>query len=79
LFNPSIGKFNFLPPIKIPVLKNYYTLVYDRFSNNHRIIALSETYHYYYSKKLVVNVHNLGTDSWRKIQDLYQLNLTNVN
>jgi F-box interacting protein len=48
------------------VQKTCYTLVYDRFTNNHKIIALSLRYY----KKIGVYVHTLGTDYWRKIQDL---------
>jgi len=68
LCNPSIRKFKMLPPLNTPE-QNYiasFTLVYDRFSHNYKIIALI----IYHNIEKEVNIHTLGTDYWRKIQDL---------
>jgi len=63
LCNPSIGKLKLLPPLKnICNLKTSYTLVYDPFIDNYKIIALSYNH--------TVNVHTLGTDYWKRIQDV---------
>jgi len=71
LCNPSIRKFKILPPLINPELKylqSSFTLVYDRFTNNYKIYSLSKTSGGYNHKKQV-NVHTLGTDYWRNIQD----------
>ncbi|XP_013470404.2 F-box/kelch-repeat protein At3g23880 [Medicago truncatula] len=68
LCNPSIRKFKILPPLINPdqnYLQSSFTLVYDRFTNNYKIYSLSKTTDGYKQ----VNVHTLGTDYWRKIQD----------
>ncbi|KEH44422.1 F-box protein interaction domain protein [Medicago truncatula] len=41
------------------------TKFYDRFTNNYKIIAISSCNNH----NKVVNVHTLGTDYWRRIQD----------
>ncbi|GAU38949.1 hypothetical protein TSUD_363880 [Trifolium subterraneum] len=68
LFNPSIrSKFIILPSLKFPdqgFVQISYTLVYDRFINNHKVIALNVL-----STKREVNVHILGTDYWTRIPD----------
>ncbi|GAU24395.1 hypothetical protein TSUD_391040 [Trifolium subterraneum] len=65
LFNPSIRKFIISPPLEFPDQKHaiiVYTLVYDRFINNYKIIALASC------TKTEVCAHTLGTDYWRRIQ-----------
>jgi hypothetical protein len=76
LCNPSIRKFNILLPLlnnsgsELRYSQTWYTIVYDRFIHNYKIIALSLCYHHHHDKyKKEVNVHTLGTDYWRKIQD----------
>jgi F-box interacting protein len=69
LFNPSIRntKSMILPSLKFPdqsCVQIIYTLVYDRFINKYKVIALNAI-----SPKMEVNVHILGTDYWRRIQD----------
>ncbi|CAK8574270.1 unnamed protein product [Lathyrus sativus] len=65
LCNPSIRKYKILPPLTfLPQLFTLYTLVYDRFTNNYKIIAVST-----HSTKIYVNIHTLGTDYWRRIPD----------
>ncbi|CAK8574268.1 unnamed protein product [Lathyrus sativus] len=69
LCNPSIRKYKRLPPLKLPnQLFALHTLVYDPFTNNYKIIAVSTT-----DRKTEVNVHTVGTtvgtDYWRRIQD----------
>ncbi|CAK8574189.1 unnamed protein product [Lathyrus sativus] len=66
LCNPFIGKFKLLPPLTFPEpFYTLYTLVYDRFTNNYKIIAIYRTF----GSKNGVSVHTVGTDYWRTIQD----------
>ncbi|XP_058754919.1 F-box/kelch-repeat protein At3g23880-like [Vicia villosa] len=68
LCNPFIRKFKILPPLKYPdqsYFEIYYTLVHDCFINNYKIIAVNSTR----NSKIKVNVHILGTNYWRRIQD----------
>ncbi|CAK8574284.1 unnamed protein product [Lathyrus sativus] len=65
LCNPSLRKLKILPPLKFPHRKYIqisYTLVYDRFTNNYKVIAIAAS-----SSKKEVNIHTLGTDCWRRI------------
>ncbi|XP_050892764.1 F-box/kelch-repeat protein At3g23880-like [Lathyrus oleraceus] len=63
LCNPFIKKFKILPPLKFPPqVFTIYTIVYDRFTNNYKIIAVDTP-----RRKVNVNVHTLGTDYWRRI------------
>ncbi|XP_050892525.1 F-box/kelch-repeat protein At3g23880 [Lathyrus oleraceus] len=65
LCNPSIRKFKILPPLEFSDQRFdqiTYTLVYDGFTNNYKIIAINTS-----SRKKEVNVHTLGTDYWRMI------------
>jgi len=75
LCNPSIRKFKTLPPLENPVeiySSITYTLVFDRFTNNYKIFAFSICC----NNKSQVNVHTLGTDYWRRIQDFPCRSLT---
>ncbi|RHN82579.1 putative F-box domain-containing protein [Medicago truncatula] len=71
LYNPSIKKSKTLPPFKITTTTEHrpfstlYTLVYHGVTNKYKIIALT----LYLNNKSEVNVHTLGTDYWRKIDD----------
>ncbi|XP_058758018.1 F-box/kelch-repeat protein At3g23880-like [Vicia villosa] len=69
--NPSIRKFKLLPPLKInnsqshqTHFQNLYTLLYDRFTGNYKIFSVACC-----NSEKQVNVHTLGTDYWRRIQD----------
>ncbi|CAK8574283.1 unnamed protein product [Lathyrus sativus] len=65
LYNPSIRKLKILPPLKFTHQRYVvisYTLVYDRFTNNYKVIAIAAS-----SSKKEVNIHTLGTDCWRRI------------
>ncbi|AES62933.2 F-box protein interaction domain protein [Medicago truncatula] len=69
LCNPSIRKFKILPPLQNQnpyrsYLQTFYTLVYDRFTDNYKVITVS------FCKKVEVNTHTLGTDYWKRIQDI---------
>ncbi|KAL5066765.1 hypothetical protein RYX36_017652 [Vicia faba] len=68
LYNPSIRKLNILPPLELPrqtYVQSSYTLVYDPFTNNYKIIAI----HQMRSNKIEVYIHTLAADYWRRIQD----------
>jgi F-box interacting protein len=68
LWNPSIRKFKLLPPLKNPLkvaIRSSYSLGYDHFIDNYKVVAIS----FFMDKCNEVNVHTLGTDSWRRIQD----------
>jgi F-box interacting protein len=60
-----------LPPLDSSGLRYFvttYTIAYDRFIRNYKIIALSLCPRN--KKKIIeVNVHTLDTDYWRKVQD----------
>ncbi|XP_058754888.1 F-box/kelch-repeat protein At3g23880-like [Vicia villosa] len=61
--NPFIRKFKRLPLLNFPhQFPISYTLVYDRFINSYKIIAVSLII-----RKYEVNVHTLGTRGWRRI------------
>jgi len=67
LWNPSIGRYKILPTLKI-IQKGdplpLYSFGYDHFIHNYKVVAIS-----FLKDKKEVNVHNLGTESWRRIQD----------
>ncbi|XP_058774439.1 F-box/kelch-repeat protein At3g23880-like [Vicia villosa] len=65
LFNPSIRKFIILPPLEFPdqTQANFlYTLAYDSFINNYKVIVLID-----HRNKREVNILTLGTSYWRRI------------
>lgn len=69
LCNPSIRKFKLLPALKINKshqthFQNLYTILYDRFTGNYKIFSVACC-----NSEKEVNVHTLGTDYWRRIQD----------
>jgi len=70
LWNPSIRKFNKLPPLD----KNHrlrdpfpsYSFGYDHFIDSYKVIVIS-----FVGKRInEVRVYTLGTDFWRRIKDL---------
>ncbi|KEH32808.1 putative F-box domain-containing protein [Medicago truncatula] len=70
LWNPSIRRFNMLPALGNPGKKvrgsTKYSFGYDYFTHTYKIVAVS----FFYDKSYEVLVYTLGTDSWRRIQDL---------
>jgi F-box interacting protein len=61
LWNPSITKFKLLPPLG----NHKWSLLsfgYDHFIDDYKVVALSF--------KKVVSVNTLGTDYWRRIEDI---------
>ncbi|CAL5210222.1 unnamed protein product [Lathyrus oleraceus] len=63
LCNPFIRKFKLLPPLKYRCQRYVaYTLVYDRFTDKYKVIAVHVC-----CGKIEANVHTLGTDYWRRI------------
>ncbi|XP_058772055.1 F-box/kelch-repeat protein At3g23880-like [Vicia villosa] len=72
--NPFIRKFKRLPLLKFPhQFHTSYTLVYDRFTNSYKIIAVTNSYKIIAVNtsrmKYEVSVHTLGTRCWRRILD----------
>ncbi|XP_045788902.1 F-box/kelch-repeat protein At3g23880-like [Trifolium pratense] len=72
-FNPSIRKFKLLPPLENPPQNHYvqtnYTLMYHRFTNNYKIVAVSVA-SFAKSRQLNVHSHILGTNYWTRIQSV---------
>ncbi|KAK2423466.1 F-box/kelch-repeat protein [Trifolium repens] len=66
LWNPSIRRFNILPPLKFSSFgRCFYSFGYDRFIDNYKVVAVS-----FYADFLKVNIHTMGADYWRMNQDL---------
>jgi F-box interacting protein len=66
LWNPSITKFKLLPPFDKNAGEGYpfsfsISFGYDHFIDNYKVVVVSE---------YKVSVNTLGTDYWRKIQDI---------
>jgi F-box interacting protein len=73
VWNPCTRKFKTLPTLNLPshTLNTLYGFVYDRFTDNYKVIAVA-CYQYSNSYKLCktqVKVHTLGTNVWRRIPD----------
>jgi len=68
LWNPFINKFKTLPPLKYISLKRspscLYSFGYDPFADNYKVFAIT-----YCVKRTTVEVHTMGTSSWRRIED----------
>ncbi|CAJ2652284.1 unnamed protein product [Trifolium pratense] len=71
LWNPSFRNFKILPPLEfeweynaIPV----YSFGYDRFIDSYKIIVVSNCHRI--KGKIEVAVHSLGTNYWRRIDDI---------
>jgi F-box interacting protein len=69
LWNPTIRKYYIYPtlPIENERCDSVFSFGYDHFTHSYKIVAVTNL-----RKKLKneVRVFTLGTDSWRKIQDL---------
>jgi F-box interacting protein len=63
LWNPSIRTFKILPPLDNKLF-SAYSIGYDHCINNYKIVACSLG-----KGTTEVNVHTLGTDSWKRIQN----------
>jgi F-box interacting protein len=57
-----------LPPLNGASHLTSYTLGYDSYTDNYKIIASTYCYRGN-NRKQVVNIHTLGTDYWRKVQE----------
>jgi len=67
LWNPSINKFNMLPPLEITQKRrpfSKYSFGYDPFTNDYKVFVVS-----FCINKNKVSVHTLGTSYWRRIED----------
>lgn len=68
LWNPFINKFKTLPPLKYISLKrtpsSLFTFGYDPFADNYKVFAIT-----FCVKRTTVEVHTMGTSSWRRIED----------
>jgi F-box interacting protein len=62
LWNPSIRKFKLLPPLENHDCWTSLSFGYDHFVNNYKVVAVSVTKE--------VCVHTLGTDYWKRIEDI---------
>ncbi|AES69461.1 putative F-box domain, galactose oxidase/kelch, beta-propeller, F-box associated interaction [Medicago truncatula] len=64
LYNPSIRKFKLLPPFENPCehVPLYINFGYDHFIDNYKVIVVST--------KNEVSVYTLGTDYWKRIEDI---------
>ncbi|GAU16390.1 hypothetical protein TSUD_117390 [Trifolium subterraneum] len=70
LWNPSIRKFNVFPPLENQdkgIFVCTFSFGYDHFTNTYKIVAVSS---FYEKKPNQVSVYTLGSNSWRRIQDL---------
>ncbi|CAL0334633.1 unnamed protein product [Lupinus luteus] len=69
LWNPAIGAFKKLPPLK---KYNIFGFGFDQCSDSYKVVAILRRRHSSdgrnaYTTK--VKIHNLGTDSWRRIKE----------
>jgi F-box interacting protein len=64
LWNPSIRKFKFLPPLENPREGGFFRISfgYDHFIDNYKVIFVSS--------KNEVSVNTFGTNYWTRIQDI---------
>lgn len=64
VWNPSIRKFKLLPPYKNPLEGDPFSISfgYDHFIDNYKVVAISSKYE--------VFVNALGTDYWRRIENI---------
>jgi F-box interacting protein len=62
LWNPSITKFKLLPPLENHKFITTLSFGYDHFIDNYKVIVVSD------ENKVCVNT--LGTDYWRRIEDI---------
>ncbi|CAJ2638486.1 F-box/kelch-repeat protein [Trifolium pratense] len=64
-WNPSIQKLKISPNLYAYVCNTMYGFGYDRYNDNYKVVAIS----CYDSGKTKVNVHTMGTNCWRRIQE----------
>ncbi|GAU24894.1 hypothetical protein TSUD_116180 [Trifolium subterraneum] len=64
-WNPSIHKLKISPILDASVYKPIYGFGYDRYNDNYKVVAIF----CYEDGKSKVNVHTMGTNCWRKIQE----------
>jgi len=71
LYNPCIRKIKKLPFIDLPRVQGstLYAFGYDPFIDNYKVVAVFWYGSYHRAYKTQVEVHTLGTDSWRRIKD----------
>jgi len=78
LWNPSIRKYNILPPLEENIRPRYkyvhtvYGFGYDNITDNYKVVAVSRDVCYsggIYKTQTQVKVHTLGTNSWRLIDE----------
>jgi len=62
LWNPSIRKFKLLPPLENHELISTLSFGYDHFIDNYKVVAVS--------LKNEVSINTLGTNYWRKTEDI---------
>jgi len=73
LWNPSLRRYNILPPLENPEESDgstsyLYSFGYDHFNNNvYKVVAISHFQDK--NKKNEVSVHTMGTGYWRRIHD----------
>ncbi|KAK2385765.1 F-box/kelch-repeat protein [Trifolium repens] len=64
-WNPSIQNLKISPILDVSIYKTMYGFGYDRYNDNYKVVAVF----CYDSGKTKVNVHTMGTNCWRKIQE----------
>jgi len=68
LWKPSLRRYNILPPSS----PSSYSIGYDNFNDVYKVVAVS----FFMDKKKEVNVHTLGTNYLKRIQDFpYSLSI----
>ncbi|RHN69938.1 putative F-box associated interaction domain-containing protein [Medicago truncatula] len=72
LWNPSLRRYNVLPPLENPEESDgstsyVYSFGYDHFSNVYKVVAISHLHDT--NKKNEVSVHSMGTGYWRRIHN----------
>lgn len=72
-WNPCTRKLKTLPPLNLPghTLNTLYSVGYDSFTDNYKVIVVACYQHYnsYKFCKTQVKVHTLGSNVWRRIPD----------
>ncbi|GAU24895.1 hypothetical protein TSUD_116190 [Trifolium subterraneum] len=64
-WNPSIQKLKISPNLDASIYKTMYGFGYDRCNDSYKVVAIF----CYDNGKTKVNVHTMGTNCWRKIQE----------
>ncbi|KAF1895505.1 hypothetical protein Lal_00044156 [Lupinus albus] len=79
LWNPTIRVFKKLPPLEKHTI---YGFGFDQCSDSYKVVAILRRQHYSddtSSYITEIKVHNLGTDSWRRIQEYPSGNPTDLS